>query len=456
MTFSVSSSPDLGSVPFLDKLAASSWSRFLLDFEAYTARGGKRSIRELVSSTVLRVIRIREPEVLKMEDADFVLCVSGIFAPASELEAFDRFRKITMESRFLSTDSVLNFILAYEKEEALCAHVLCKLECKPLRKLFISNLRPQRLAERVEFRHPKTLAEAKLFAMEEAELLLKISSEAQLLANSNHGSVVPKTTPRAAFGSEDKSVVSLSVSGSKPFTHSSGDPKKCHGCGHVGHIRPLCPYKDVPGWLRSGERTSKLEVPNKPNSGQAKNVATGPAEATVPRIQVTLRGIDGTICCSALLDTGASANFMSPTVLSAMLPLGVTLRKSSREFTVASGQKVGSLEDVICPMQVKCCATPGLKRDLEIDTTFSVMDTGEELILGFPFLQSSGLLTILSATVSTEAVDETPFDSAFPSEDGWRGFTSRRVPSMRIWWDCATSLPIFSMTCPASPATSFR
>eukprot|EP00762_Andalucia_godoyi_P008723 ANDGO_04722.mRNA.1 Retrovirus-related Pol polyprotein from transposon 17.6 len=101
-----------------------------------------------------------------------------------------------------------------------------------------------------------------------------------------------------------------------------------------------------------------------------------------------------------------------------MLPLGVTLRKSSREFTVASGQKVGSLEDVICPMQVKCCATPGLKRDLEIDTTFSVMDTGEELILGFPFLQSSGLLTILSATVSTEAVDETPFDSAFPSEDG--------------------------------------
>lgn len=41
-----------------------------------------------------------------------------------------------------------------------------------------------------------------------------------------------------------------------------GKPGACHGCGHLGHSRPNCPYKDHPGWIARGKRNHPLDVEN--------------------------------------------------------------------------------------------------------------------------------------------------------------------------------------------------
>lgn len=42
----------------------------------------------------------------------------------------------------------------------------------------------------------------------------------------------------------------------------AGKPGACHGCGHLGHSRPNCPYKDYPGWIARGKRNHPLDVEN--------------------------------------------------------------------------------------------------------------------------------------------------------------------------------------------------
>lgn len=44
--------------------------------------------------------------------------------------------------------------------------------------------------------------------------------------------------------------------------NEAGKPGSCHGCGHLGHSRPNCPYKDYPGWIARGKRNHPLDVEN--------------------------------------------------------------------------------------------------------------------------------------------------------------------------------------------------
>eukprot|EP00762_Andalucia_godoyi_P005374 ANDGO_06758.mRNA.1 Retrovirus-related Pol polyprotein from transposon 412 len=406
------------SAPFLDKLNSFSWSRFLSDFEAYSARGGKRSIKELISATSLRLVCLRNEDAISLDDASFIVTVSKIFAPVSELEAVDRFKKIHM-SNTLSTDSVMNYILQYEKEEALCSDAL-GTNCKALRKLFVANLRPQRLSDRVSFRHPTSLKEAKIFALEEVEHLTKIVSEAELLRSSStshsgppsSGSVSssqPRTRVEKSEGPKSSFHAPLPMDGGAA-PHVA--PKVCHGCGHPGHLRPFCPYKDMPGWQRIGTRTDKMSLPTQ---AQAKS-ATG-APGNVPRITVETLGWTGSVRVTALLDTGSSICLMSPKLLSQMLAVGVIVRPCAREITVASGQTIVSSQEVVCKLVVKTDSRINLSRAVTTDVTFYVLESGEDVIIGYPVLQSTGLISILAGQPPAQEVEVPPYDVPFPSED---------------------------------------
>eukprot|EP00762_Andalucia_godoyi_P001629 ANDGO_07155.mRNA.1 hypothetical protein len=183
--------------PFLEKLNASSWSDFLDAYEGYKARGGVRNIMQLVSNQVLRIISIRlheadEPPVKgekegrdekddsEIEEERFISLVSRMFAPSSSLESFDRFKKLNMpNARGISMDALLSFILDFEKEQQRCRNALPS--DKHLRKLFVDKLKPARLAERVRFRDPDSLDNAKRMALEEAEVLRHMATEISMV-----------------------------------------------------------------------------------------------------------------------------------------------------------------------------------------------------------------------------------------------------------------------------------
>jgi hypothetical protein len=95
---------EIEATPYLDKLSSAAWSRFASEFEAYTARGGKRKIKHLITAAVLKIIELRVPKCAELDGSEFVGAVSKLFAPTSEIEAFDRFKRITMQAKMLWHD----------------------------------------------------------------------------------------------------------------------------------------------------------------------------------------------------------------------------------------------------------------------------------------------------------------------------------------------------------------
>mmetsp|Transcript_7144 Transcript_7144/g.6411 ORF Transcript_7144/g.6411 Transcript_7144/m.6411 type:complete len:488 (+) Transcript_7144:132-1595(+) len=51
----------------------------------------------------------------------------------------------------------------------------------------------------------------------------------------------------------------LSIIEDEPLNNKS-EGGHCHGCGHPGHSRPTCPFKDMPGWVAKGKRVQPLDI----------------------------------------------------------------------------------------------------------------------------------------------------------------------------------------------------
>lgn len=407
-------SADLTLVPYLDKLSSESWTRFVADHEAYQARGGVKELKALVSPSVMTMLAVRVPALKDLTSPNFLTRVSALFAPTSKLESYDRFQRLRMLFRGgsqLTVDNVYLFIQAFDREELLCASVLP--EDKRLRKLFIKGLKPERLGHRVEFRDPKTLAEAKVFAVEETEALIRMFQEVSFLDPTAAPLPAPRKPPE---GSSRPPGFSGTVRPPLPNPQAArGDTPPilvCHGCGHNGHTRPNCPHKDQPGWFREGRRLQRLPLP-----AQVKAVHT--AEGQVPRLNVHLRSSSGKLLpVTALLDSGSSVNLLSPQVFEQLLKHGVDIRRLSTP-TLLSGVGGAQLE-----LDTEVTLTLIANPQLEVSAKYGVADTGEQVILGYPFMQSTGILSLLDPVeVPAESVldadDEVPQsfadpDSAFP------------------------------------------
>ena len=404
------------STPFLQKFSFSEWNRFLDDFEGYKCRGGTKGCKELVSTAVLRLLVIRRPALAELDGDEFVVAVSSLFAPASALESFDRFRLLGMRGASLSMDALLQYITAFNREELLCAAAMPP--AAKLRQLFVSNLKPARLAERVEFRGPETLAEAKTFALEEAELLLAMTREvARVCPPTLQSPVGPRNQIEQRLGnaaSTSNSHSSLSVNPSRASGHanetkqserpsggSDGRPLVCHGCGHSGHLRPNCPHKDVVGWVRTGRRLERLPLnSSREQSAQVKIASVGVGQ--VPRVPVLVLAHDGSeLPVNALLDTGASVSLVSTEVYRRMLLAGVIVRQCKRQVVVANGQSVSLDLEVVCDIRV-----PGRNggRQVQVRVELGVMDAGEDVVLGYPVPVSAGLLGLLDDVGKEEVV----------------------------------------------------
>eukprot|EP00762_Andalucia_godoyi_P003229 ANDGO_01040.mRNA.1 Retrovirus-related Pol polyprotein from transposon 17.6 len=362
--------------PFLERLSSAAWYKFLFEYEAYQARGGIRPIKNLMSTAVLRLISIRLTDVNDLEGSDLCDKISALFAPKTALESYDRFKKVSMTSKTVSVDAVLNFILSFEKEELLCEASLPS--DKQLRKLFIGNLKPSRLSERVLFREPESLEESKRFAIEEAENLAHWTKELDV-ANAPEERNAPKVFSKKPFaGKQDENPVAA-----VPPIFSK--PPVCHECGETGHIRPNCP-----------KRQNMTPKPKSAVAGQSKAVKMQLQENSVgvPRLPMRLSGLLGSMPVSALLDTGSSLCLISRQSFSSLIRLGVAVREISKTITVADKGSVTLDKEIECFLEVD--QGPGIPLALKTKITCQVLDTDEDLIVGFGFLQETGLIQILT------------------------------------------------------------
>jgi len=361
-------SVNLSAVPFLDKLNSSAWQSFVNAYEAYKAKDGRKEASQLVSASVLRVVCLRlkltTEEASKLTSNTFIESVSALFSPKTALESFDRFQKITMNCKNPSVDAVLTYVLAYDKQETLCKGNLP--DDKKLKKLFIKNLKPQRLSDRVDFRSPADLAEAKLFAVDEVETLLQMVKEISLASGDDSSSSGPSsssTTPQKHKKQENapKSAGSHAASTEKSGDSAEGNNERkitCFGCGEVGHKRPDCPKKASggsgsasPRWQRdsSGRLTKSESTGAQPLKTVRESADAG---MKTPHYMVEL-GADGvSIPILALWDTGSCASFISTSVYEQLLESGVKVRHHRQEFIVAGGARLQSDLEVTCTLKV--------------------------------------------------------------------------------------------------------
>jgi hypothetical protein len=234
--------------PFLVDLSQYGWFKFCDEFAAYKARGGVRSMKELISSSVISLLTLRGIVVSSLlDDSSVINAISVLFAPATPLEAYDRFRSVsvvTVSGGRVSFDALLQYISVYER---LCtlSHRVMPPDVK-LRESFIAGLKPERLQERVEFRMPANLLCAQQYALEEFEKLLAIVTEAALVGKSL---VVPGVDAVVLQYGAGVSMVSSNGAAAGFPVVSAPDAKRepivCHGCGVPGHIKPNCPERRV-------------------------------------------------------------------------------------------------------------------------------------------------------------------------------------------------------------------
>ena len=428
---------ELTQVPYLERLSSSQWAKFVADFESYRGRGGQRRVRSLISDTAMRTITLRlrftkagQPpadaarrgesgesggarEDPAGDDRAFVQAVSAMFAPRSPLEAYDRFREVNMTAKGPSVDAVLAYIQAYDRVETLCAAVMPPQE--RLLKLFVAGLRPPRLSERVEFRSPRSLEEAKGLAVEEADAMAYTIRESSRSTSEGPSDQPPRGSPMPPRRPGPHDSAPSPRPPPRPVPRPDGprmDPRPdqprpawrpqeqprprpdgaeitCHTCGEKGHISPTCPMK----WQRVGNRMSRGPDDSRAQGKAARVVDSAPDG--LRRVRVTLKTPQGEVQTDALLDSGATGEFISTPLYEKLIAIGATAKDAPRKVQLMTGIIATGMQ-VMCTMHIDKALSPLVGRDLQLPVTLLVADgADEDLIIGMPLMETTGLNVLL-------------------------------------------------------------
>lgn len=396
----------LSFVPYLNVATEEKWRKFVEEYDSYRARGGQRELRSLVSVKAWRLLRIRVGEQLDKADEDELrILINKLFEPKSSLEALEKFRALSItDHKTVQVDGVAQLAMSFM--DVLDS---CKNHVPPenmIRKMFVSKLKPKRLRDLVELKQPKSLDEAVAVAMSEAEHLQSMTQQA-----------VPQWTEVAA-SKPKRHAKDESPKDKKPEKPKGRGVVRCYGCGEEGHIKPNCPNKDrwqtreakgsanfkdqVKVVTRTGPRNNETtgsdtkivkETENKSADAQEvkESVVSTTEHQDMPRVPLELHAPDGNVTVMALLDTGATVNLMSPEVARKLEKRGVELHVAHHELKTASPGPIWCHQEVDLTVEVN----RGVSRPVVTQVHFCVLDSGEEALLGYPWLRETGLLSAL-------------------------------------------------------------
>ena len=433
--------------PVLRALAEGAWLEFLAEFEAYRAQGGSRPLRRLLTTEVREVlgelgVSLERDEVSEDEEREALVNIMLLFAPKNRPDCYERFRAISMESQTgFSVEAVLRYNLRYVRMQKLCPAEISPSDSR-LRDLYIRGLRPARLAHIVQLEEPDSLQAARqaavrlakeLFAMQRAlevpldrrafpenagpqnqqvkQRMGGMERERKLELGESNGVTMPRQQSVRQRGNG----VAAPFAPASPATPQT----RCFNCGTRGHrardcpqpaqaaVRPagLSPQAQTAAAVGSSmapahmtrqatgvARQQRRQSPGVLRLGIAVKQSVSDEPVVVPRVKVQLHAANGQhIDAVALLDTGAEISLVSASLARRMKEHGVLVRHAPQSLSTAAGD-VQVAEWISCPLRVRDNAG----RDVTAHVEVGVHDTGEEVLLGFQFLQAAGLLDLIT------------------------------------------------------------
>ncbi len=383
---------NLMTAPYLKSTAPEAWYAFREDFLAFKARGGSIAIHHLILPTVLEIYYLRDPTLRQIvnfaptagtepvaitagdesEDSDasdsdsssesdtedmedipesdvrreamLMERINIIFQPRDRRDALDRFEKIYCAKTDSTFEAVLKYVFLYQRQLENCAEM--RPTTKHIVRTFVDNLEPERLRDRVRtYADRRSLQRTFAAAIEQSRLVEEAEKESRL------------TKPKRAESGGDSTPKSS---------------KKCDFCGKTGHIVDQC-WKKKKEKGKQGKYSVLFDV----------MAAENDLDIFRPVYDVNLIGRGVVKDTPALLDTGASANFISESLAK---ELNADLTEVKTAVRLGSGQKVQST--AIARLRIQIGRAAGSRHPMATETTFVVLkNVRNDVVLGFPFLQ---------------------------------------------------------------------
>lgn len=439
---------DVGRAPYLAKLSESSWHLFVEDLDAYRARGGRLGLRSLVAPLVMDMLKDQGIELgsddAAAEAAALARISDNIFAPASVVEAHARFRQLRARN---SGHGMLQDVLDYGHEWVRAVRV-CPEATRPSERvligLYVAGL-PAVLRDGVRLREPESLGAARKLALDQVRSYREMCSNFPS-AFQGVGGLEAREPVRARVGG-----VRDSASGPAGAPSRKVKGFTCFTCGERGHRAADCrraskDSRSIGGSVglradsdRGGNSPPVAGQPRRVESvwmrplhrdhGHATRAATGALAAkerherkslaialagalgedavVSPKFRVRLVSEAGEqVEVAALFDTGSDTSLMSPALRNRLLDAGgrgaaghVQAYRREQSLRTAGGR--AQVDEWL-----RCCVLAGGEDRVPLDV--GVLDVGEDLLLGFPFLRRSGLLSWLTADTSADVQRERP------------------------------------------------
>lgn len=319
--------------------------------------------------------------------------IDALLAPSTAIQATLTLERIVMQEVKRAGEDLrvasVNYIDQVEQFLAtLDTAGTRRPEEKALVKAFVAGVRPRGVKERLRKMQPQTLEEAfqQLMDLEEIIRIAEENKDVFSGATGNTGNKKEPTRKERDDREEDEK-------------RKKGQRKKaCFRCGRTNHIEADCwattdnkgnPLEDKKGTLL----TMKIKVDG---TGSLRTKETNRKETKSNDMEATIR-FEGTgrrdVECHMLADTGASDNFVSPSVLGTRHPEIKILKRSKehRQYRTGSGKLMHTHETVM--LQVKSVITrKGATVDIDREVVFRVANTGFPCILGREFLVRNNLI----------------------------------------------------------------
>lgn len=409
--------------PLLSSFEVDDFFLFVKEFQAYRLRGGQLPMQHLVTpglhNVVLEAMRMEPNPFNPNNNVQFQHALATFFIPLDASKAIDRLRRIPpMDHSKKALSELVRVINSWQDELNIMAHL--EFPERTLRDLFVKLLRPQRLKDLVMQSQPETVEACRLLALEHVRNMQGVLQEASLWTASVSGGGAGRQAHAAAGFTHSSSVAASSAR----RTHSDGRDKKRHdrhhrsaGSGgkqpqrqHIDHSSTAVATSSsaassaqarVRACYNCGSPDHLANRCPKPRSQAKANViavSPSPDESTTAlmKVQVFVDS-DPTRLDDALIDSGATHNFVSRALADSLVAAGAKLYKHSVRAVFANG----SSKDLSLALETQV-RFPLLTPAYSAKARFLILEaaTPHDLILGHTFLSEHRLLVPVFSALS--------------------------------------------------------